>query len=299
MHHSEGKQAVMDGYAGAIRNGDVAHEPAGALKSGSVETASTGRQVARWGWRAALSALPWVGLLLLWMAIRSLGIVNATLLPSPAEVFAEGWRQAASGELWRHLFASTARVVGGVLIGTSLALPVGFLLGRLPTARLIFEPMLNFFRALPPIALIPLVIVYFGIGEKAKLIVLSLAAFFPAVIVLYDGIAQLQPIYVQVARTLGATEREVFTRVILPLTIPHLLTALRLALGVTWATLVAAELVAAQRGLGAMIQIAASFFQLPAIFLGIICIGVTALLMDRGLRLLSTRLLHWQERLHP
>ena len=246
-----------------------------------------------------LAAMPWIGLLVLWMAIRALGIVNATLLPSPMEVLAEGWRQAASGELWRHLFASTARVIGGVLIGTSLALPVGFLLGRLPVLRLIFEPLLNFFRALPPIALIPLVIVYFGIGEKAKLIVLSLAAFFAAVIVLYDGIAQLPPIYVQVARTLGATERELFTRVVLPQTLPHLLTAMRLALGITWSTLVAAELIAAQQGLGAMIQIAASFFQLPTIFLGLICIGITALLMDRGLRLLSTRLLHWQERLHP
>ena len=127
---------------------------------------------------------------------------------------------------------------------------------------------------------------------------MSLAAFFAAVIVLYDGIAQLPPIYVQVARTLGASERELFTRVVLPLTIPHLLTALRLALGVTWATLVAAELIAAQQGLGAMIQIAASFFQLDTIFLGIVCIGVTALLMDHGLRLLSRRLLHWQERLH-
>ena len=142
-------------------------------------------------------------------------------------------------------------------------------------------------------------IVYFGIGELAKLIVLSLAAFFAAVIVLYDGIAQLPPLYVQVARTLGASEREVFTRVILPLTVPHLLTALRLALGVTWATLVAAELIAAQQGLGAMIQIAASFFQLDVIYLGIICIGITALLMDQGLRLVSRRLLHWQERLHP
>jgi len=158
-------------------------------------------------------------LLLLWMAMRTFGLVNPTLLPSPGEVFTEGWKQAASGELWQNVFASTSRVIGGVLIGTSLALPVGFLLGRLPIARLIFEPMLNFFRALPPIALIPLVIIYFGIGEQAKLIVLSEAAFFPAVIVLYDGIRQLPPIYVQVARTLGATEREVFTRVILPLTL--------------------------------------------------------------------------------
>jgi NitT/TauT family transport system permease protein len=247
----------------------------------------------------ALTTGPWIALLLIWSTIRSTGLVSPTLLPAPSQVLSQAWTLATTGELWTHLFASSARVVGGVLVGTSLALPAGFLLGRVPALRMACEPLLNFFRALPPIALIPLVIVYFGIGESAKLIVLSLAAFFAAVIVLYEGIAQIQPLYVQVARTLGASERELLTRVVLPLTLPHLLTALRLALGVTWATLVAAELVAAQQGLGAMIQIAASFFQLDLIFVGIICIGITALLMDKGLRLLSRRLLHWQERLHP
>lgn len=288
----------MSGHAGAIEVGGDAHRPARSDELTPTGPAAATARTDWWVWRLVLAALPWAALLLAWTLVRSGGLVSPTLLPSPAQVFAQGWSLAASGELWQHLLASTVRVVAGVLIGTSLALPVGFLLGRLPTARHAFEPLLNFFRALPPIALIPLVIVYFGIGESAKLIVLSLAAFFAAVIVLYDGIAQLQPIYVQVARTLGASEREVFTRVILPLTVPHLLTALRLALGVTWATLVAAELIAAQTGLGAMIQIAASFFQLETIFLGIICIGITALLMDRGLQHVSRRLLHWQERLH-
>ena len=173
-----------------------------------------------------MATIPWAVLLLVWIGIRSLGPDQSQCCcrhrPRSSRKVGRRRRAASCGSIW---FASTARVVGGVLIGTSLALPVGFLLGRLPTLRLICEPLLNFFRALPPIALIPLVIVYFGIGESAKLIVLSLAAFFAAVIVLYDGIAQLQPIYVQVARTLGATEREVFTRVVLPLTVPHLLTA--------------------------------------------------------------------------
>jgi NitT/TauT family transport system permease protein len=258
----------------------------------------SGDGLCRFAWQAALTAGPWIALLLIWSSIRSTGLVSPTLLPAPSQVLSQAWALATTGELWTHLLASSARVVGGVLIGTTLALPVGFFIGRQPTLRLACEPVLNFFRALPPIALIPLVIVYFGIGESAKLIVLSLAAFFAAVIVLYEGIAQIQPLYVQVARTLGASERELLTRVVLPLTLPHLLTALRLALGVTWATLVAAELVAAQQGLGAMIQIAASFFQLDLIFVGIICIGITALLMDKGLRLLSRHLLHWQERLH-
>lgn len=283
----------MIGHADILRLGGQATRPGRALAG--LLTAS---RLRRFAWQSVLTAGPWVALLLIWIGIRAFGLVSPGLLPAPTQVLAQAWSLATTGELWTHLFASSARVLGGVLIGTSLALPVGFLLGRLPTLRLACEPLLNFFRALPPIALIPLIIVYFGIGESAKLIVLSLAAFFAAVIVLYEGIAQIQPLYVQVARTLGASERELLTRVVLPLTLPHLLTALRLALGVTWATLVAAELVAAQQGLGAMIQIAASFFQLDLIFVGIICIGITALLMDKGLRLLSRRLLHWQERLH-
>jgi NitT/TauT family transport system permease protein len=154
----------------------------------------------------------------------------------------------------------------------------------------------NFFRALPPIALIPLVIVYFGVDELAKVVILTYAAFFAGVIVMYEGVGQINPLFVRVARTLGATEFEVFSRVIIPLTVPHILTALRVALGVAWATLVASELVAAQRGLGAMIQNASTYFLLDVIYVGIICIGLIALLMDIILRRLSARLLRWQER---
>ena len=105
------------------------------------------------------------------------------------------------------------------------------------------------------------------------------------------------PIFIRVARTLGATDGEVFRRVILPLTVPHILTALRVALGVAWATLVASELIAAQQGLGAMIQNAASFFQLDIIYVGIICIGLIALVMDMALRAFSRRLVAWQDRI--
>ncbi len=114
---------------------------------------------------------------------------------------------------------------------------------------------------------------------------------------MYEGVAQISPIFVKVSRTLGATDAEIFRKVIFPLTIPHILTALRVALGVAWATLVASELIAAQQGLGAMIQNASSFFQLDIIYVGIICIGFIALAMDVLLRRLSKRLVAWQDRI--
>jgi NitT/TauT family transport system permease protein len=195
------------------------------------------------------------------------------------------------------MWMSTQRVFLGVSLGIIFAVPVGFMLGWYQNVRTFIDPVINFFRALPPIALIPLVIVYFGIGEVAKIVILFYASFFAGVIVMYEGVAQISPIYVRVARTLGASDSEIFRKVIIPLTVPHMLTALRVALGVAWATLVASELIAAQQGLGALIQNASSFFQLDIIYVGIICIGFIALAMDLALRAVSKRLISWQDRI--
>jgi NitT/TauT family transport system permease protein len=192
---------------------------------------------------------------------------------------------------------STRRVFAGVVAGIALAVPTGFVLGWYRQIRTFIDPLINFFRALPPIALIPLVIIYFGVDELAKTVILFYASFFAGVIVMYEGIAQTNPIYVRVARTLGASDGEIFRRIIVPVAVPHILTALRVALGVAWATLVASELIAAQQGLGALIQNAGSFFQLDVIYVGIICIGLIALLMDLGLRAIARRLVSWQERI--
>jgi NitT/TauT family transport system permease protein len=153
----------------------------------------------------------------------------------------------------------------------------------------------NFFRALPPIALIPLVVVYFGIGESARLSVLVYAAFFSGVIVIYEGVRGLEPVYIRAGKALGASQAEIFSRIVLPLSVPTILVALRVALGVSWATLVAAELIAAQEGLGALIQEAGNFFQIPVIYGGIILIGVAALIMDGVLRVITARIVRWRE----
>ena len=244
----------------------------------------------------ALIVAPWLLLLALWYAVRASGLVNPSLVPAPHEVAAK-FIELSRDRLWLDIWMSTQRVFIGVALGILLAVPVGFCLGWYKGLRSFIDPVINFFRALPPIALIPLVIVYFGIGEVAKTVILFYASFFAGVIVMYEGIAQISPIFIRVARTLGANDAEIFAKVIVPLTIPHILTAIRVALGVAWATLVASELIAAQQGLGALIQNASSFFQLDIIYVGIICIGLIALLMDLALRLLSRRLVAWQDRI--
>jgi NitT/TauT family transport system permease protein len=247
--------------------------------------------------RLLLIATPWIVVVLVWWAVAVSGFINPALVPTPWQVAARFWQLLTTARLPVDILMSTQRVFFGVTLGIALAVPAGFVLGWYPTVRMFIDPLLNFFRALPPIALIPLVIVYFGIGEPAKIVILFYASFFAGVIVMYEGIAQISPIYVRVSRTLGATDSEIFRKVIVPLTVPHMLTALRVALGVAWATLVASELLAAQQGLGALIQNASAFFQLDTIYVGIICIGLIALLMDLLLRAASRRLVAWQERI--
>lgn len=242
-----------------------------------------------------LLLLPWFLLIALWQGLATSGFVNPGLMPTPAQVATKLMELLFGGRLSIDILKSTQRVTLGVALGIALAVPVGFLIGWYKSARTFLDPLINFFRALPPIALIPLVVVYFGIDEPAKVIILY-ASFFAGVIVMYEGVSQISPIYIKAARTLGANDWEIFSRVIVPMTMPHILTSLRVALGVAWATLVASELVAAQQGLGALIQSAGSFFQIDVIYVGIVCIGVVAMTMDMALRAVTRRMIRWQER---
>lgn len=244
------------------------------------------------GWRL----LPFFAVIVLWYVVRWSGLVDQGLLPPPHLVFLDIWQRSADGTFLIDIWMSVRRVLLGLLLGMLLAVPVGFLIGWDRRIRRFIDPLINFFRALPPIALIPLAIVYLGIGEVAKVAILFYAAFFAGVIVMYEGMSQTNPLFIRVARTLGATDWEVFSKVIVPLTLPHVLTATRVALGVAWATLVASELVAAQNGIGAVIQNASAFFNLTTIYAGIVTIGFFALMMDTILRWASRQFLDWQER---
>lgn len=247
-------------------------------------------------WRVVLPLLGFAIAIALWWILAAAEVMDRHQLPRPDEVA----RAAYDG--FRHdgwasdLRASVVRVVVGVVIGCAVAVPVGFLLAWFRVLRAMFEPLVNFFRALPPIALIPLVIVYVGVGEGARISILTYAAFFSAVVVIYESVAAVDDIYVRAGRAMGATELEIFRRIVLPLTVPQLLVAVRVALGVSWATLVAAELIAAQTGLGALVQRSANFFRFENVYAGIILIGLCALVMDRLLRLAMVPLVRWQER---
>lgn len=264
--------------------------------SSSSGRSRTGLAVAGASRRIGLGVLGAVLAVLAWYLVAVTGIVSGQGVPRPDEVVRAGWVMFSEQNLMFDLRVSMTRVTIGVAVGCLAALPVGYLLAWYSPLRAMAEPLVNFFRALPPIALVPLVIVYFGIGEGARISILIYASFFAAVVVLFEGISSIDPLLVRASRALGANRWEVFSRTVVFASIPHLITAIRVALGVSWATVVAAELVAAQRGLGAAINDAASYYRIPDMYVGIAMIGFTALLMDLILRLAQTRLTVWQEK---
>lgn len=260
-------------------------------------TATTPRSTARPGRRRlppgpVLNLVAIAGGIGVWWLIAALGVQG---LPGPAEVAQRGQQLIADGTLVEDILASLRRVLSGFALGTLLAVPAGFLMGWYPVCRGLLEPYVQFFRTIPPLAIIPLAIVLMGIGESPKILVIFLAAFLSCVISTFQGVVSVDKTLINAARVLGASNYAVFTRVVIPASSPFILVGMRIGLGAAWATVVAAELIAAQQGLGFRMQQAQIFYDLPTIFVGLITIGVLGLVMDRLLLLAEARLTGWQE----
>ncbi|MDT6982388.1 ABC transporter permease [Streptomyces lusitanus] len=217
-------------------------------------------------------------------------------LPTPPEVVSRAGTLIADGTLGEDVLASLTRVLIGFALGTAVAVPVGFLMGWYGIARGLMEPWIQFFRTVPPLAIIPLAVVVMGIDETPKIFVIFLAAFLACVISTFQGVVNVDRTLINAARVLGAGDAVVFARVVVPASTPFILVGMRVGLGSAWATLVAAELIAAQEGLGYRMQNAQLYYDLPTIFVGLISIGILGLLMDRILLLAERKLTGWQER---
>ena len=229
----------------------------------------------------------------LWAAAAALAA--NTLVPSPQAVVVAAWQVIGDGSLWNNTLASLGRVVSGFLLGVALAIPAGFLMGWYWLARGLVEPWVQFLRTVPPLALIPLVIVVLGIGEDAKIFVIFLAAFLSCVLASYQGVRNVDNTLVNAARVLGAGDWTIFHSVVVPASLPFIFVGMRVALGSSWATLVASELIAAPSGLGRMMQVATQFLQTDRIVVGIFMIGLLGFAMDRLLLWAERRLTSWQE----
>ncbi len=215
-----------------------------------------------------------------------------TLMPPPTSVLAGAWELIQSGDLFKHFKASLQREAVAFLYA-SAAIPIGIVMGWSRTAQHLLEPVFEMLRPIPPIAWIPLAILWFGISDLQNQFIIFLGIFFPLLINTIAGVKNVEPNLIRAARCLGASELDVLVRVVFRAALPQIVTGVRVGLGVGWMALVAAELVGATSGLGWLISDARSVLRTDIILVGMISIGLAGLLIDQGLRWVAKKLLPW------
>ena len=248
------------------------------------------------GWRRApLGWLLPVSLLVVWQASSTLGSLGNDIMPSPIAVLQAGVRLSLSGDLFVHGAVSTLRALAGLLVGGLFGFAFGLANGLSRLSENLTNSTLQMIRNIPHLALIPLVILWFGIGESAKLFLVVLGVFFPIYINTLHGVKTVDPHLLEMGRSYGLDRKALFREVIFPSALPSIFVGLRFALGIMWLTLIVAETISAQSGLGYMAMQAREFMQLDVVVLAIVIYALLGKLADVVTRALERRLLRW----HP
>jgi ABC-type nitrate/sulfonate/bicarbonate transport system permease component len=229
-----------------------------------------------------------------WAVVSGLRLVNPVLFPAPLQVFQSFVDLMRDGSLPRDVAASLLRVVQGFLLALAVALPIGVVMGISPVARGLLEPLLELIRPIPPIAIIPIAMLWFGIGEFSKIFIIMYGAFFPILVNTMAGFAEVDPIHIRAAQTLGATRWHVFRDVIIRSAFPYMVVGARLGMGMAFIVLVAAELIASSVGLGYLINDARYRFRTDQILLGMACIGILGFLLNKLLLEADRRIVKWK-----
>jgi ABC-type nitrate/sulfonate/bicarbonate transport system permease component len=270
---------------------------------------STVPELMQWGLRGPapspgramrLKLLAVVAFLALWSAVAGavllLKLFNPIFFPGPWVVIAELAALARKGHLWGHLAATLQRVAIGFSTGAVAAILLGLPCGHFPKARNVVEPVVELLRPIPPLAMLPLFIVWVGIGEGSKVGFITYATFFPMFLTTVHAVSRLDPLLMRAAQSLGATPRQLFVRVILPAALPEMLTGLRLGIALSFFVIVIAEFIGAESGLGYLINDGRNFFLVPQMLGAAVLLGVLGYAGNALVRLAERRLLRWQ---HP
>ncbi|WP_295531204.1 aliphatic sulfonate ABC transporter permease SsuC [uncultured Pseudacidovorax sp.] len=242
--------------------------------------------------------LPWVVpvlLVVLWQAASSLGWLSSRVLPAPVDVLRAAWQLTASGELWTHVKVSAGRALAGLAVGGGLGLALGLLTGSVRFFETLLDSTIQMVRNIPALALIPLVILWFGIDESAKLFLISVAVFFPIYLNTFHGIRNVDPQLIEMGRTYGLSRWQLYRQVILPGALSSILVGLRFSLGLMWVILIVAETISAQAGIGYLTMNAREFLQTDVVLVGILLYALLGKLAD----LLARGLERWWLRWHP
>nr|WP_315493058.1 ABC transporter permease [uncultured Pseudomonas sp.] len=250
-----------------------------------------------------------VVILILWEAGSRFGLFSAVLLPSPTAVAIKWWAyllplqsQEAnqsyfawlfSGELLHDAYSSLYRVIVGFIIGAALALPVGLLMGASNRIYQLLNPLMQILRPIPPIAYIPLAILWFGLGNPPSFFLIAIGAFFPVLMNTIAGVRQVDGIYLRAARNLGVNQWTMFSRIILPAATPYILAGVRIGIGTAFIVVIVSEMIAVNDGLGFRILEAREFMWSDKIIAGMITIGMLGLLIDTAVSRLNNHLLRW------
>jgi ABC-type nitrate/sulfonate/bicarbonate transport system permease component len=259
---------------------------------------AAGRGAPHVGWLTTSAVL--LAALALWELVSVLRLFPPIALPPPKAV----WRAFITlftigyggHTIWVDIGISSLRVAIGFLGAVAIGVPLGLMMARVGFVFRIIDPFLQFIRPVPPLAYIPLLVVWFGIGELPK-ILLILVGTIPVIIIgTISGVKATPPLRLAVARTLGVSERQIFRHVILPSALPEVFTAARVGIGVAWSCLVAAELIAADQGLGWLVQYAGQALQVAVVIAGIIVIGILGYAMELVIRLVESRTVPWRGR---
>jgi sulfonate transport system permease protein len=239
--------------------------------------------------------LPWIFpivLLVVWQIASSSGLLESRILPAPTAVVSAFWHLLISGELWQHVKVSAGRALLGLFIG-GLGLLLGLLNGSSRFASTLLDTTLQMIRNIPALALIPLVILWFGIDETAKLFLVAVGVFFPIYINTYHGIRSVDPQLIEMGKSYGLSRWQLYKEIILPGAMPSILVGLRFALGLVWVLLIVAETISAQAGIGYMTMNAREFLQTDVVLVGILLYALLGKLADVLAQLLERYLLRW------
>jgi taurine transport system permease protein len=247
---------------------------------------------------APISVATIVVLIALWALVSNLGWVKPLFLPTPQTVFKVFVEyltgQANDKPLWEHFVASILRVAAAFWLAVLTAVPVGIAMGMSRVARGVFDAPIEFYRPLPPLSYLPLIIIWFGIEELPKVLLIYLACFAPLALAARSGMRSASQEQINAAYSMGASYGQVIRHVILPAALPEILVGMRIAIGFGWTTLVAAEMVAANVGLGQMVLNAANFLRTDIVMMGIVVIGVVAYLFDLFMRQVEKWAVPWK-----
>jgi sulfonate transport system permease protein len=236
-----------------------------------------------------------VCIIALWEALSLAGFIPARILPAPSAVIAAGWHATLTGELPRNMWVSFWRAMVGLLVGGGIGFALGLANGLSRRSERISDSTLQMIRNIPHLALIPLVILWFGIGEEAKIFLVALGVFFPIYINTQHGIRTVDPQLVEMGRTYGMSATTLFRRVILPGALPSIFVGLRFALGIMWLTLIVAETISASSGIGYMAMQAREFLLVDIVVMSILIYALLGKISDSVTRLLERWCLSW----HP